>query len=270
MQLKERIEVLVRLGEFLQQPNEYLEAIQHRTYHQNNWFTTENQQLAIQALVRAFLQREKLEQWLQQYPEVPEPETPKRIGLIPAGNIPLVGFHDLLCIFVSGHKAVMRPSEKEKFLTPYLLKALSDLDDRCADYFAVVPQLKEVDAVIATGSDNSARYFESYFGKYPHIIRKNRNAVAVLTGAESPAELLALGTDVFRYFGLGCRNVAKLYVPQGYDFEPLLETLHEYREIVLHNKYKNNFDYNYAMLMINKIPFLANGCIILREDPSLT
>ena len=270
MQLNERIEVLIKLGELLSQPNEYLEAIQHRTYHTNNWFTVENQQKAIAALVQEFLQKDKLEQWLSNYPNLKDPKTPKRVGLIPAGNIPLVGFHDILCIFISGHHTVIRPSEKEKFLTPYILKALGDIDERTKAYFTIVPKVQKVDAMIATGSNNSSRYFEAYFGKYPNIIRKNRNAVAILNGTESHEELTALGTDVFQYFGLGCRNVSKLYLPREYNFEPLLEALHEHRKVVLHNKYKNNFDYNYAMLMINKEPFKANGCIILKEDPAFT
>ena len=130
-------------------------------------------------------------------------------------------------------------------------------------------RLEQFDAVIATGSNNSARYFESYFGRYPHIIRRNRNAVAVLTGRESREQLEGIAEDVLAYFGLGCRNVSKLYLPEGYDFDPLLEALHEHKELALHDKYKNNFDYNYTLLILNKIPYRANGCILLVEDPSL-
>lgn len=269
MKLTERIEALVELGQRLSQPDEYRDAILHRTHFNNQWFTIENQQLALQAIVEAFLQGPKLEAWATGYAPLPDGPPRMQVGLVPAGNIPLVGFHDILSIFVAGQKAVIKPSEKDRFLTPYLLKLLADIDERTAPYFEITPQLKNFQAVIATGSDNSSRYFEAYFGKYPHIIRKNRNGVAVLSGQESRRDLKQLGIDVFRYFGLGCRNVSKLYVPKGYEFEPLLEALHEYRELVLHNKYKNNFDYNYALFMLNKVPFKANGCIILKEDPAI-
>ncbi|MEO0876285.1 MAG: acyl-CoA reductase, partial [Bacteroidota bacterium] len=175
----------------------------------------------------------------------------------------------ILCVFASGHQAVVKLSDKDPYLLPAVLRALRQVAPESEAYFSLVDKLKDFDAVIATGSNNTARYFESYFGKYPHVIRRNRNGVAVLTGRETADQLLALGHDVFDYFGLGCRNVAKLYVPEGYDFKPLLEALHEYRQIVNHTKYKNNFDYNYALYILNKVEYLANGCIILTENTSL-
>ena len=269
MTLEERIDVLVALGKHLRQEDEYLQAVIKRTHFNNAWFTVENQNRAIQAIATQFLDAEKLAEWIKRY-DIPEQTTPQTVGLVLAGNIPLVGFHDILCVFVAGHKARVKLSDKDKFLLPYLLKLLKGFDARTESYFEIVPQLKDFDAVIATGSNNSARYFEAYFGKYPNIIRKNRNGIAILNGKESEDELKALGRDVFRYFGLGCRNVSKLYVPKDYDFEPLLERLHDYREIVLHTKYKNNFDYNYALFVLNKMEYKANGCIILLEDPALT
>ena len=157
-------------------------------------------------------------------------------------------------------------SDKDPYLLPLLLEILKEIDVKTADYFdTTTERLTNFDAVIATGSNNSARYFEAYFGKYPHIIRKNRNAVAILRGSETAEELRLLGDDIFQYFGLGCRNVSKLYLPKGYNFTLLLETLHERNEIVLHDKYKNNFDYNFTLLILNKIKYESNGCILMRE-----
>jgi hypothetical protein len=268
MNKAERLSALAQLGQRLQEKDEYLEAVMHRTQFNNGWFTIEQQTQAIQSIAQYFLDAEKLKQWLAAY-EIPETTTPKTVGLVMAGNIPLVGFHDWLCIFAAGHRAQVKLSEKDQYLFPYLMKLLAQIDERTGGYTELVERLNGFDAVIATGSNNSARYFESYFGKYPHIIRRNRNGVAVLTGEESEAELIALGKDVFQYYGLGCRNVAKLYLPDSYEFDPLLEALHEYREVVLNNKYKNNFDYNYALYILNKADFKANGCIMLVEQPSL-
>lgn len=269
MKYQDRVAALVALGKHLQEPDEYREAVIHRTYHNNQWFTKENQRKAIQSIADYFLSEKKLTDWLSAY-ELPEETQAQKVGLVMAGNIPLVGFHDLLCTFVTGHKAIIKLSEKDKYLVPYLIRQLSLIDERTADYFEEVERLNGFDAVIATGSNNSARYFEQYFSKYPNIIRKNRNAVAVLDGTESTEALIAFGEDVFQYFGLGCRNVAKLYVPENYDFEPLLEALHEHREIILHHKYKNNFDYNYAVLVLNKEKYMANGCIILKEAADIS
>lgn len=268
MTISERIEVLAQLGDHLKGQDEYLEAVMKRTAFHNGWFTEENQRVAILEIANQFLDREKLRNWLARY-ELKDTTTPKTVGIVMAGNIPLVGFHDWLCVFVAGHKAQVKLSEKDPYLFPCLLKALKEIDERTLAYTEVTDRLSGFEAVIATGSNNSARYFEAYFSKFPHIIRKNRNGVAVLNGKESKAELAALGKDVFSYFGLGCRNIAKLYVPENYDFDPLLEALHEYRQVVLNTKYKNNFDYNYALFVLNKVAFKANGCILLVEDPSL-
>jgi hypothetical protein len=267
MTLSERIEVLGQLGDHLLGKDEYLEAVMKRTAFHNGWFTEDSQQEAIRELAVQMLNRDRLREWLSRN-QLAE-SSPKKVGIVMAGNIPLVGFHDWLCVFVSGHQAQVKLSEKDPFLFPYLMKILERLDERTLAYIEVTERLHGFEAVIATGSNNSARYFEAYFSKYPNIIRKNRNGVAVLTGDETLEELRALGKDIFRYYGLGCRNVAKLYVPKGYDFDPLLEALHEYREVVLNTKYKNNFDYNYALFVLNKIEFKANGCILLVEAPAL-
>ncbi len=268
MILSKRIELLARLGDHLQENDEYLEAVMHRTHYNNPWFTIENQQRAIKAIATSFLQKEKLAVWADKS-KVKDPAKLQTVGLVMAGNIPLVGFHDMLCVFISGHKSRIKLSDKDKFLLPYLVKLLVQFDAEAAIYFEFVEVLKDFEVVIATGSNNSARYFESYFGKVPNIIRRNRNAVAVLDGEETGDELLALGKDIFRYFGLGCRNVSKLYLPEGYDFQLLLERLHEYREIILHHKYKNNFDYSMALLMMNRDMYWNNGAVILTENPSV-
>ncbi len=269
MTLKERIEVMSQLGEHILQNNdEFLKAILHRTHYNNKWFTIENQEEALSAIASSFLDRSKLIDWANNY-DLTHDSKPKKVGLVLAGNIPMVGFHDILCVFISGNISKIKLSDKDKFLLPYILQILEKLNPKTKEYFEIVEKLRVFDAVIATGSNNSARYFEAYFGKYPHIIRKNRNAIAVLNGKETELELKALGNDIFKYYGLGCRNVSKIYVPENFDFEIFLEILHSFNEIVLNPKYKNNFDYNYALLLLNKESFKNNGCIILREDPSL-
>ena len=260
---------MVRLGAYLASDDEYLLAVMKRTEFNNGWLTVENCQRAAQAISTHFLQKNQLENWVAQY-DLSEPTDPKTVGLVLAGNIPLVGFHDVLSVFIAGHRSAIKLSDKDRFLLPHLLDILKKWEPAAASYFTVVEKLTNFDAVIATGSNNSARYFEQYFSKYPHIIRRNRNAIAVLTGAETMAELYALGNDIFAYYGLGCRNVSKVYLPNNYDFEPLLEALHAYNQLVLNTKYKNNFDYNYAMYLLNNVPYHANGCIILVEEPAIT
>lgn len=268
MILQERIELMHDLGEHIKSGDEFLEALMKRTEFNNAWLTFDNQQKALDAIVEQFLQKEILTKWANQYPIQDEVKR-KKVGIVMAGNIPLVGFHDLLSVFISGHTSMIKLSEKDKFVLPYLIQLLEKKDKRASSYFEIVDRLKGFEAVIATGSNNTARYFEDYFGKYPNIIRRNRNGVAVLNGNESHEEMVALGQDIFTYFGLGCRNVSKLYLPEGFEFNPLLEALHEYKDIVRHNKYKNNFDYNYAIFLLNKVKYQANGCIIMVENEAL-
>jgi hypothetical protein len=269
MTLQDRIDSLDALGKRLLQPSEQLDTVVRRTAFKNSWFVEANQRKAIHEIATHFLNKEKLEKWVANY-TFPTDGVQKKVGLILAGNIPLVGFHDILCVFISGHIAKIKISDKDPYLLPYILGILAEIDPRTADFFHITEGfLKDFDTVIATGSNNSARYFEAYFGKYPHIIRKNRNAVAILRGSETTDDLALLGEDVFTYFGLGCRNVSKIYVPNGYNFHPFLEALHEFREIVNHDKYKNNFDYNFTLLILNKIKHEANGCILMRESTDL-
>lgn len=269
MRLNERIAALQALGQVLESgQDEYLAATIKRAAIHNPWFTETNQQQAIDAIATHMLRSKPMAEWLQAY-NIAEETSAQPVGLVLAGNLPLVGFHDILCVFVSGHRARIKLSDKDPYLLPALLRALKNIDERTAAYFELVPRLNDFSAVIATGSNNSARYFEAYFGEYPNIIRRNRNGIAVLSGEETDEELIALGLDVFSYFGLGCRNVAKLYVPENYNFDPLLEALHHFKHLANHTKYKNNFDYNYALFLLNSVDYKANGCILMKEGAAL-
>ncbi len=268
MNLSERIAVLVQLGQELSQPDEDRTALIKASYRYNQWFTQENYESAIQAIGSQMLQQSLLENWVKPY-NISD-ETPKEtVGMVLAGNIPLVGFHDVLSTFICGHISQVKLSEKDKLVLPYLIGRMAIYDERVNSYFNFVDRLANFDRVIATGSNNTARYFELYFGKYPNIIRKNRNAIAVLRGNEPKEALRDLGKDIFTYFGLGCRNVSKLFVPKDYEFSPLLEELHEYREIIEVNKYKNNFDYNFTLLILNSIKYFSNGCILIYENEAI-
>ncbi len=269
MTLKDKIELLSLLGKHLLQMDDALQATILRTYHGNRWFTEENTKQSIHAVAEQFLDREKLTEWTNQYQLSDEIEVPKTVGLVMAGNIPMVGFHDWLCTFISGHKSQIKLSEKDKFLLPYAVNFLADLEPNVKELTTFADRLSGIEAVIATGSNNSSRYFEAYFGKYPNIIRKNRTSVAILTGKETKEELLELGKDIFNYFGLGCRNVSKIYVPKDFDFQNFMETMHEFKEIVMHHKYKNNFDYNFTLLILNKIKHYSNGCLLVHESELL-
>ena len=268
MTAKQRINILSKLGDYLQSEDDYLKAVMHRTAYNNKWLTIENSGKAAKAIGKTCLKQEILEEWIRHY-KVPTTTSPKKVAIVISENIPLAGLREVICVFGSGHQSLLKLSEHDEFLLPHLIKKMIEWGAP-ADYFQVVDFLKEFDAIIATNTGKKNAYFESYFKKYPHILREKRNSVAVLDGHESTAELLALGNDVFSYFGLASENVSKLYVPAGYDFNKLLEAFHEYRDIVLNNKYKNNFDYNYALLMLNNGKYLANGCILLTEDKAIT
>ena len=273
MKLQERIDVLAELGQYLLSGGDAdLDTAIRQSSVENQWFTEENIRSSLKAIAGQFLDRDKLAAWAAEYPMADPGYPEKTVGIIMAGNIPLVGFQDWLCVFVAGQQAKVKLSDKDKRLLPLLVSKIGEWrKDSWAytEFLAEGDLLKNFDAVIATGSNNTSRYFEQYFGKYPNIIRKNRNSVAVLDGTETITDMYALGRDIFTYFGLGCRNVTKLYVPHGYQFDTLLEALHEYREIIHHNKYKNNFDYNFTLYIINNIPYKNNGCLLLKEDHSL-
>ncbi len=263
LSIENRIALMARLGDYIKSNSEEWMEICDLAISSNPWFTTESIQLASSNLVIAFLDRSLLNQWIAAY-SLPDQESSKSVGITMAGNIPMVGFHDLLCGFISGHHLVIRLSSKDKVLLPHLVMKLVSWEPEVANYIEFRDMLKGCDAYIATGSNNSARYFSQYFGKYPHIIRKNRTSVAVLNGKED--NLRELAKDVFQFFGLGCRNVTQLCVPRGYDFGPLLETFKEYSHLMDHYKYKNNYDYHLALYLLNRIPYLTNDSLLMIEN----
>jgi hypothetical protein len=263
----ERLAAFVALGQYLRQLTENeLTALAVQARNQNSWFDRPNVAAAI-AGVADLLHEENLRHWAARYPA--EPNTPRQVGVVMAGNIPLVGFHDALCVLMSGHVLLAKLSKDDTVLMLWLLGKLKRLEPRFAEQIQVVERLNAADAFIATGSDNTARYFEYYFGKKPNIIRRNRTSLAVLTGREEPPELGLLGEDIFRYYGLGCRNVSKLYVPQNYDFTPLLDALQPWHHIPDHHKYQNNYDYNKSILLVNGVPHLDTGFLLLTESAQL-
>ncbi|MFI5134620.1 MAG: acyl-CoA reductase [Chitinophagales bacterium] len=264
MDIKNRMTLLSKLAEEMQNKNDELDSVIEKAYQHNKWFTPENMRLAVKNIREQFLDEQKLKQWISNYRFMEK--NPKRVGIVMAGNIPLVGFHDFLCVFISGNSVMVKLSSKDDVLFPFFLNKMIGLDSEIADLVSASEILKGMDAVIATGSNNSSRHFEYYFGKYPHIIRKNRNAVAVLQGNESKEEIGELGFDIFSYFGLGCRNVSKLMVPMDYDFNFFFQSLEKFSKLNEHNKYKNNYDYNRAIHLLNKTPHLANDFLILKED----
>jgi len=269
MNLEDRIAAFGKLGKYLDSiDDEEFQKVVLGARSENSWFTDESIKLAFASLKKRFLDPGQLRGWISSYnpPEI----KPKTIALIMAGNIPMVGFHDLLCVLVTGHRAMVKLSSKDSFLLKYLIDHLIYIEPRFSGYIQVAADLlKGFDAVIATGSDNSARYFEFYFGKYPHVIRKNRTSCAVLAGFETQDELVKLGEDVFTYFGLGCRNVSKLFVPRGYDFITLLQQWDKYAEVMNHHKYHNNYDYQKSILLVNRQHFLDTGFVLLQESERL-
>lgn len=274
MEKERRIKALVALGAELvkykspQGEDDKLEQMIALVHHYNGWFTEENTRNAIVAWGEN-LTGEKLDQWLSKY-DVPDNTDPMKVGIVMAGNIPMVGFHDLLSVLVTGNIAVVKFSSDDDRLIPLTLGKLFEIEPAFIDQVILADgQLKDFDAIIATGSNNTSRYFDHYFGKYPNIIRKNRNSVAVLCGDETTEELLQLGKDIFRYFGLGCRNVSKMYVPNMYNFDTFFKAIEVYSDIANHKKYGNNYDYNKAIYLVNRDPHLDSGFLLMKEDKAL-
>ena len=283
MDLETKKNVFVTLGRFLNQFAEnnskqdlsvphtelffedFEELIQLSQSH-NGWYTPEQVYFSIQSWAKALTQ-ENLDQWTSSY-DFTTTES-KTIALILAGNIPLVGFHDFISVLLSGHNVLVKTSSDDQHLLPFLAKYLITIEPQLANKITFVEgKLENFDGVIATGSNNTARYFEYYFKDKPSIIRKNRNSVAVLNGQETKEQLIALGEDIFRYFGLGCRNVSKLFVPKGYSFDAFFEAIFEYQEVIHYEKYANNYDYNKAVFLMSNYKLLDNGFLTLKEDSS--
>ena len=232
----------------------------------NAWFTLAEVERAVSAL-RNMLNNTDLQKWFADIQINPQP---KKIGLILAGNIPLVGFHDVISVLATGNIALIKLSSSDDKLMPALLAELVKIEPLFANQIQYVERLKDFDAIIATGSNNTSRYFDYYFGKVPNIIRRNRNSVAVLTGLETKEEITALGHDIFDYFGLGCRNVSKIFIPENYDIKEFFEPLEGFQPIINHFKYNNNYDYNKSIYLVNMVPHYDNGFILLKEDQGLS
>lgn len=270
MQQSERLQTFITLGDYLRSPESApeREEIGYRANFYNNWFTPENTAKALSAIAHDMLTASNLTNWLSAYD--PEPAEPKIIGVVMAGNIPAVGFHDLLCVLISGHKLLAKTSSQDLVLIQYLIQKITDINPAFAQRITLAERLNAADAFIATGSDNTARYFHYYFANRPHIIRRNRTSMGLLMGEEGPDEFARLGEDILSYYGLGCRNISALLVPEDYDFIPLLQTLDPlaptYRNL---SKWVNNYDYNKSIYLVNRVHHLDNGYLMLTESESL-
>lgn len=280
---KTKINSFVALGDFLSQFSldsnlrkqgvlnndaffDSFEALLELSQSHNGWFTKEQVYYAVNSWAEA-LTETNLNEWLLNYDF--SKVTPRKVGLILAGNIPLVGFHDFLSVLIAGHSVLVKTSSNDqhliKFFANYLISVNNDLEERIT---FTDGKLENFDAVIATGSNNTARYFEYYFKNKPSIIRKNRNSVAILTGNETHENLVNLGEDIFRYFGLGCRNVSKIFVPKGYNFDSFFKAIFEFQDVIHYEKYANNYDYNKAVFLMSNFKLLDNGFLTLKEDSS--
>lgn len=264
--LEQRIEAIIKLRDYLIQSVSGLEEIIELSAQHNPWFTTNSLSKAFAGII-SMLETDKLKKWVSSYQN--NNSSPKRIGIIMAGNIPMVGFHDLLCVLISGNQAVVKLSTQDAHLIPYITNKLIEFEPGLKGFFTFVDKLENIDAIIATGSDNTARYFEHYFSKYPNIIRKNRTSIALLIGNETLEDFNLLGNDIFQYYGLGCRNISKLFVPENYDFTSFFEGIEFHSEIINHHKYRNNYDYNKSIYLVNGVSHLDNGFLLLTENSQL-
>ncbi len=280
--IQNRVEAFAKLGIFLSQfsgnkivQNDtipfndlFFDGMKHQlkvARENNSWFTEDNILFSLESWSKA-LSKKNIQQWIAN-----EEQTiaPKKVAIILAGNIPLVGFHDFLSVLISGHSVLVKQSSNDKHLLPFLAKYLEYAEPELKGKIEFTEErLSSYDAIIATGSNNTTRYFEYYFKDKPSIIRKNRNSVAVFTGNETKDELQDLSEDVFRYFGLGCRSVSKLFVPRGYDFDNFFRGMYAQKDIINNAKYANNYDYNKAVYLMSEFDILENGFLMIKEDAS--
>lgn len=278
MNLEQRKKAFIESGLFIQRHfnkkwntpekglHEGLEHLMGVAYTYNGWFIKPFIEESLKNIA-AMLEERSVNDFAS---AISEPKQIKTVALIMAGNIPMVGFHDLMCVILSGHKALVKLSSDDNVLLPFFIKLLDHYSPGLGSNISYAEnKLSNFDAVIATGSNNTASYFEYYFGKYPNIIRKNRTSVAVLTGEETKEDLERLGKDIFTYFGLGCRNVSKLLVPKSYNFDKLFEAMFEYKFVIDNKKYGNNYEYNRAIYLLNTDKFLDNNFLIIKEDKGL-
>lgn len=279
IQLEKRINAFELLGKYLRDMNTLEEQSESSdklvnliwdSHHYNSWFTPENVGNALKSIGES-LSKEKLNQWLMPYSNnLQNPMIVRNVGVIMAGNIPVVGFHDFLCVLIAGHRFLGKLSSDDNKLLPAIADKLIEFEPEFANYIEFFDEkLHGFDAIIATGSNNTSRYFEYYFGKYPNIIRKNRNGIGVLTGDESEKELQAFGKDIFQYFGMGCRSISKIFIPNNYSFDNFFEAIEVFKPITDHHKYNNNYEYYRSIYLINQEKHLDNGFLMLKEDVSL-
>lgn len=265
MNLNERITLMVKLGGYLKEESTALTAVKEKAFQKNKWFTPAFIDFSFHQICTHYLDKNKLEDWVEHY-HIDDNIQPQKVGVIMAGNIPLVGFHDFLCVFITGHYQFIKLSEKDDILLKHLIEKMIEWQPEVSAFVTISQLLKDCDAYIATGSNNSARYFNYYFGKMPSIIRKNKTSVAVITGNETDEDLTHLADDVFIYFGLGCRNVTKIVVPKQYNFEKMLEFFKKYNYFSDITSYRNNYDYNLALLIMNNKFYMSSPAIILSES----
>lgn len=268
MNLQHRINLFAELGEYLKKNNSEWSDTKEIAFNHNPWFTTSFIDHATNQIVDQYLKKEKLEEWVKHY-HLDDNVASKNVGIVMAGNIPMVGFHDMLTVFISGHRQTIKLSSKDDILLKQLIKKLYSFDVETQNVISIADMLKGCDAYIATGSNQSARHFEQYFAKYPHLVRNNKTSVAVLSGNETEADLEKLSDDIHLYFGLGCRNVTKLYVPIGFDFIPLLASFNKYATLRDQNKYANNYDYQLSILLLNNVFYMTSGSVLLVENENL-
>jgi hypothetical protein len=278
MTLNERIESFSDLGKILRDSvagvdksySSELEKLINNQQYQNPWFTPENVRMAITAIADE-LTFDNLKSWTDKYPDLDTYNKSRNIGVVMAGNIPLAGFHDFLSVLITGDNLIAKTSSKDPDLIVFISKILNRINPEFRNKITLTDCfLKGFDSVIATGSDNSSRYFEYYFGNYPHIVRKNRNSVAIIEGNETKEELSRLGSDIFSYFGLGCRSVSQIYLPAGYDILKMTFHWSGYSGIISHAKYGNNYDYNKAIFLVNKEKFIDTGYLLLKESKAIS
>ncbi len=266
--LSDRISAFIRLGNRISElESDEKQTLFQQAQNQNAWFTPQSLEQALKG-IQVLLDAQALEKWVATY-SFSETDQPQQIGLMLAGNIPGVGFHDILAVLIAGHSACIKLSSQDSALPLWLLTQLKAIEPRFSDRIHLEELLKNKQAYIATGSDNSARYFNYYFGKYPHLIRSNRTSVAILQGDESMSDLQALGHDIFDYFGLGCRNVSKVFVKNQAQLTQLLDAIQSFESVANHHKYFNNYEYNKSIYLVNGTPHLDNGFLLLKESADL-
>lgn len=270
MVLEERITLMSHLGQYFLENSEELNQAIYRAESQNPWFTHEHISYALKNIAEGYLEKDQLEKWTLPFPVFQEESNDSpTVGLVMAGNIPLVGFHDFLAVFISGCRQRIKLSTKDTILWQFILEKLISLNPKIKSLIKFEDRLNGCDAYIATGSGNTAKYFKYYFQKYPNIIRSNKTSVAVLNGHESGEDLELLAEDICSFFGFGCRNVTKIFVPKDYNFEPLIKALNKFGDQINHYKYKNNYDFQLAMYLLNKVEYMSSDSVLIVPSDSV-